>query len=735
MPPLKLSHDDLVPFADLGTTVEADGDGFSLICNGDALRLGPSGDGYIVTGPDGFQTYHADAGHLLSHPTFANLPHVARNQTILLARRRIEGPPVPIGTDLAEKFGGAHPFPQEDTPWAALDAWLRDWKTTQGAETIDLLLVDGPAGVGKTTIVREAALRRAESYEGNAPLILQIASRGRVLQNIADLIAFALQDVRSGLTVSQLTPLMRHGLITLAIDGFDELSDPNGFETAWSGLNELLGGARGRATFLLAGRETFVSTDTMRRRMTAISPDRGDRLAALSLVDPAPVEARSWLLEQEKWSRSHLDAEFVAPLFSERSYALRPFFLGLIAQEPDALISDTPPAPDLLSYLVEVMTKREAGKFVDSLDPPEGGAAKTMYADYVARFLEEVARDLAENQSDAIAEDALDLIATVAAHGILPEDQVSAVVQRARTVVFLANDLQAGHFRFAHEQLQQHFLARDALRSVANGETPRYVRRNLFGREALNVFAHVARDRTDEAQQFLDAVREGLDRPARDRTHTNLAVLGIAAICAAPPDKSSDLRVQGVGIGELYFPYSAPPGIILRETPISILYAAGADIRNVSFEDGVSIATLEIDRKSLLAESLPTPHTLVRPEGTITVPSEIEAALGSNNARNEGTATESELVWPQEIAELLGRIDRYRAFWLRTTEDGAKGKDKLALRITRHPQWPEVYEALKEFGLITVKSLAASGSRADFVHFRQDVRMLENEDLHRRLSR
>lgn len=729
MPPLRISREDLTSFADLGTSVETDGSGFYLTRNGESLRVAAEeGAGYIVMRSDGSSHRYADARQLLMHEVFANIPKIARNQEILLAPQKVEGRPVPIKTRVTQVFGEVSEFSVNDTPWATLDRWLRDRQATQGAAATDLLLIDGPAGVGKTTIVRETALLRAKAYDGTAPLILQIASRGRVLQNISDLIAFVLQDVRSNLTVSQLMPLMRHGLIILAIDGFDELSDPNGFQTAWSGLNSLLEGARGQATFLLAGRETFVSTDTMQRQMTAIDPNRGDRLATLSLGDPDPDQAREWILEKDGWTHELLRKDFVEPLFALGSYALRPFFLDVIAKEPDALTSDVPPAPDLLSYLVDVMTQREADKFVNALDPPDGGGAAGIYGDYVERFLEEVARDLAENQSEAIAEDALDLIATVAADGLLPNDQVRAVVQRARTVVFLSNDLQVGHVRFAHEQLLQHFLAREALRSVGAGETPRYMRRNVFGREALDVFAQVARGRVDETERFLDAVRDGLGRPSRDRTHTNLAVLGIAAMCATAPEDAK-LRVQDVGIGELHFPFTAPAGIVFRGTPISILHAASADIRNVTFEDGVYIATLEIDRRSRLAKGIPLPQTLVHPGGTTGDRREIAAILAPAGS----SGGEVGLAWPKDLAELLGRIDRYRSFWLRTAGDAGQAWDRPGLRIISDPQWPRVYKALKNLDLVTVRTRDAAGTRSDFVHFRQDVRVLESSDLYQAL--
>lgn len=730
MPSLKLSLADLTPFADLGTSVEEAEDYFRVVRNGDKFHINVVDERYVLVKPDGSSSSYNNAGLLLAQPAFANLPLLARNQSILLMGQRIKGRPIPISTKLKPVFGSAAAFSENLDPWVALDRWLREQQTTHEVGSTSLVLIDGPAGVGKTTIVREAALLRAENYDGSEPLILQIASRGRVLQNISDLIAYALQDVRSNLTVAQLTPLMRHGCITLAIDGFDELSDPNGFQTAWTGLNELLAGARGLATFLLAGRETFVSTDTMRRQLRAIKSDLGDRLSTLSLGDPDPSRAREWLLEKDGWSHELLDRQFVSPLFSLESYALRPFFLDVIAREPQALTSETPPASDLLSYLVEVMTLREAGKFVEELDPPDGGEAESIYATYVFRFLEEVARDLAENQSEAISEDALDLIATVAADGVLPDDQVSAVVQRARSVVFLSNDLQAGHVRFAHEQLLQHFLAREALRSVGEGEIPRYIRRNLFGREALDVFAHVSRDRTEQTEQFLEAVREGLKRPARDRTHTNLAVLGVAAMCAVSSEEQ-ELIVPDIGIGELHFPFAAPPGIYFSGTTISILYAAGADVREVVFDNGASIVTLEIDRRSLWAESLPLPQILVRPEGTTADYREIESIL---NPVDSGRGSEANIPWPDETAELLGRIDRYRSFWLRTDEDKGQGNDRTVFKIISHPDWPIVFDALKELDFVTVKTLGASGARSEFVHFRQDIRLLESRELYEELQ-
>jgi hypothetical protein len=257
---------------------------------------------------------------------------------------------------------------------------------------------------------------------------------------------------------------------------------------------------------------------------------------------------------------------------------------------------------------------------------------------------------------------------------------------------------------------------------VSEGEIPRYVRRNVFGREALEVFGQVARERSDEAQMFLKAVRRGISAPARDRTVTNLSALGIAAACGAAPE-DADLCIRDVGINELHFPFSPPPGIRIQDTVISILHVSGVDLRNVEFGNGVAVATLEMDRQTLFPPSMPIPQLVETREGTITERGKIESVLNLSAT----VATDGQLVWSQGLSELLGRIERYRPFWLRTN---IQDSDPQGKRIISHPEWPALYEALKELDLVTIRSRQASGVRADFVHFRQDVCLSENAELH-----
>ena len=84
-----------------------------------------------------------------------------------------------------------------------------------------VLLIDGPAGIGKTQFIQRLAYKRASSYNSlRRPLLLHVQSRGRTLSYIYDLMAFSLQRLRIDTTFDQVPILAKHGLITVAIDGF-----------------------------------------------------------------------------------------------------------------------------------------------------------------------------------------------------------------------------------------------------------------------------------------------------------------------------------------------------------------------------------------------------------------------------------------------------------------------------------------------------------------------------------
>ncbi|MEG8040479.1 hypothetical protein QP166_14430 [Sphingomonas sp. LR60] len=210
--------------------------------------------------------------------------------------------------------------------------------------------------------------------------------------------------------------------------------------------------------------------------------------------------------------------------------------------------------------------------------------------------------------------------------------------------------------------------------------------------------------------------------PSRDRTATNLSVLAVAAACGASPDDAS-LHIRDVGISEVHFPFSPPTGITFKDTVISILHASGVDLTAVTFDNGVNIATLEMDRQTLLPSSFPQPQLIETGDRTIADQREIKQMLNPDVAAEQS----NELEWSNGMTELLGRVERYRPFWLRTNIEDT---DPQGRRIISHGDWPALYEALKQLDLVTIRSRQAAGVRADFVHFKQDVKLSVYEELH-----
>ena len=91
---------------------------------------------------------------------------------------------------------------------------------------------------------------------------------------------------------------VRHGLVTLSIDGFDELGDPNGYDLAWGQVNELVTQIRGRGTARFGGARDVhrIWADQVENHV----PEKSGvmRSTALTLLPPEPDTAKGWLRMQ-----------------------------------------------------------------------------------------------------------------------------------------------------------------------------------------------------------------------------------------------------------------------------------------------------------------------------------------------------------------------------------------------------------------------------------------------------
>ena len=398
------------------------------------LRFEARGDGPVTETVDDVTINHASYRALLASERFGQLRQWADVQAAVLERAGQEKPLIQLQGYVASI--------ESVTGTDALDDLLVG-KPGPAGRLVDVMLIDGPAGIGKTFLIEALAYRRARSFvQHQRPLILHVQSRGRILTFLQDLIAFSLQRLRLSVTFDQLPILVRHGLVTLAIDGFDELGDPNGYANAWAQVDELLQQVRG-GTMILAGRESFIGRDRLFAKLNSLDAER-EVVDSLTLRLPDVGSARDWLRRQG-WSDNLF--ELLSEFFVEGSYALRPFFLSKIADADLAGAVANNEFGPTLSFLVNAMVERETDKFHAQVEAAMDVDAR---AEFIRRFLSEVAREMAENQTEALDETTIRWLAESAVDEGVPEEVSRLLQNRALAMVFLTVDERRGYLRFAH---------------------------------------------------------------------------------------------------------------------------------------------------------------------------------------------------------------------------------------------------------------------------------------------
>ena len=471
--------DELALFADLGTApprVTGDGDRsvVRLFRGGEAIELTfcSTAGGRIVEHAldSGERRTHASYAALLASERFGDLRKWADAQKAFL-ESSLKSLDRNLVTGLLQESGARAGLQQADDVLASPER--------PDAQAVRVLLIDGPAGIGKTKFIEHLALSRAATFKSaRRPLILHVQSRGRVLTFLQDLIAFSLQTLRLGVTYDQAPVLARHGLISIAIDGFDELGDPNGYDLAWGQINEFVNQVRGRGTLVLAGRETFIGRERLLRAVSSLSEGR-DTVHALSLQPPSPAAAEKWL-RRHGWSQK--DLESTTELFEPGSYALRPFFLAQLADREVAATVRKSAAGSPLPFLVDLMIEREASKFGERVD---NAMSRDVRETFVRAFLREVARNMADDQTEALDESVVSWLVEFATPDGMSAEVTSTLRNRAAAMAFLTTDDRPRYRRFAHSQLLNHFLGEETVDLIGRREMPRYVRRNILGADFL----------------------------------------------------------------------------------------------------------------------------------------------------------------------------------------------------------------------------------------------------------
>lgn len=707
---------DFSPFADIGENApkisEKSGKFIvSFTRDGRELKLtiDPVSGAVQSTLGKGTTKNHTSVATLLASELFANLRRWAEIQRELLAREVDPRRMIPINA----KTHSDNRIQSVNDVSNLLGSGARPDDATE------ILLIDGPAGIGKTNLISQLALERAASYkETPNPLILHIKSRGRVLSNLDDLMAFSLQTIRSTVTYDQIPVLVRHGLIIAAIDGFDELGDPNGYDTAWAQLSDLIAAVRGKGTLILAGRDTFISRARLLRDVSSLR-DGVDVVHDLTLLLPSPQQAKEWL-RAHNWTEANFLIPSVSVLLEDDSFALRPVFLKLLAERIKPKDIKGEHERFLTPFLLKHIVTREAklfGKAVQAvITPPQ-------IEEFVTNFMLETAREMADMQAEALDSATLSWIAEAALGDGYPSDIVGLIKNRAGVVPLLMNDERVGYKAFVHTYIQNYYLARVAIEAISHGDLPKFIRRNILGAEFLSTFVDVA---SEYASLPSSPISEFLSRaqnlaqtyPHLDRGARNLGALLLASLQNVRAE--NEAYFAGFQVDDAVIRGTAGPATI-NEVIINQLDCRRADLSSLIFESS-SITSLIADDTSRFPPSIPVPKVLITESGLqVTDVDKITQWLDERGRSTEPTTSPvvPDKVKTHGVYALLGRACRTRQYWLRAGDD-----DVHAERILKDTYWPVLSKVLEENGFLRIEKRDASGGSSPFYHIRQSARLL-----------
>lgn len=705
-PPGQAMQRDMAPFADPATEVKLTES--SKTSRIQLIRHGQTHD-YLLTHEDGsIHARHANnkkfigLRSLLASSDFADIRSLIATQNRIYRDFDPEALIPPEGDLDGRKFA-MQTFSRMATP-------SHDRSVTN--LSLRVVLLDGPAGVGKTSLIQRLLVQRARASQdsSSAPPLLHIESRGRRLSSLDEALAQSLQLIRAKFTYDQLPALIRHSLIQLAIDGFDELVDAEGYRDAWYALRDFFETTMYGGPILLAGRDTFFDQQQFSAQMQESKQLFELHHARLSEVSAA--SAKNWL-QARGWASADLEDQYTDLVLRPGSYTLRPYFLQelALAKSWQAIESQdlTPRA-----YLVEKFLERESRLLAEKVDIPLSDIKKRL-----VNIFEEVAVEMADNESDAVDLSFLQMTTEMSFGDLLDNTDVGKLRHKSGSFALLASDAREGFRRFPHSEIWYHFLSRALVRLLARGEPTRFLRRGTLGSDLLGIYAETLLT-TDEpsALAFASAVDRLLTREASfDRLADNIASLAITSLVRdieARATAYADIQASNVVL------FGEVSETVLSRVRIQRLDASEANLSKVSFDD-CEVVNLHADGTTLFGETKPKVHRLHlrSPKGpvkTLFEPSQIDAWL----AAQASTANKS----PKQNGAAVALLDKVcrvmlRQHMIKDHETDASGK------LLRSPYWEPIEEVLRESGLVDrVHGKQMAGANAPFVRMKDPFGLL-----------
>lgn len=581
MSALEQDIQDIAVFADPYTEVSSkrgsDSVKVAMVRGGRPVAFEFQATGRIVE-TTGRKAAFPNAASLLASERFANLAQLAGTQLRAAAAKPVKNR-IPASVNIERIATDVEGLASE------LQVKASDGK-------LKLLLIDGPAGVGKTFQIEQLVVHQAGRASRGEPVppVLHVTSKGRRLSNLRDVLAAATQELNAAFFAKHVPMLVRRGLLVVAIDGFDELVDADGYEDSWLALRQFISEVGGGGAMVLAARDTFVEEQELLARIERSRSDVDLKIG--EVLPPNRSQARQWLSSSPTWKPAELDSDVAADMLRDGSYVLRPFFLReLWAAKGWSDVIDAGPR----TYLVNRLLSREAKLIAQQV----GGTTAEQVVGSLSALLQEVAMEMAAREVDSVEVEHLSFLTQFCFDGVVDEMGIRKLMHKSGSLALLELTADKGSRRFPHSEVRYYFLGLSILKGLAGGSVPALLRRHMLNCEELEVFGEIFLNSPQElgpATRYCSSLLAS--EIASDALAPNLAAILIVMLALGKVD-----RVDFADVVEATFVGQTPRGII-SSSKISRLDACGADMSGLEFSS-VEVGILVVDDSTVIGRSLP----------------------------------------------------------------------------------------------------------------------------------
>jgi hypothetical protein len=585
-----------------------------------------------------------------------------------------------------------------------------------GLQSGGVVGLEGPAGAGKTRFIERLAFHRANMVSerfGMEPLVIPVTSAGKILSAIDDRIDGSLAALRASFNRVELPALMRHGLIVIAIDGFDELSDSRGYDNSWSALRELIGDIGRESLIILSGRDSFIGIETLQNLIGLSVNLVGSDLHSIKLDFPSATDAANWVAKVNPiWKNQKDELEGRLEIFY---WLRRPFFVSQISQtSPERFLNS---GDEPIIALCDDIVSREVDKLGIPTELAPDIGKKIVYS-----ILTEAARTMVDYEIDHVDASLLEVAVELACEEHVPDndDFRRALTARAKTLTLLEPALGTGNKdnrAFPHEKVKAFFYSRHLMSELSEGAvTPLGMRRSQLTLSDLSVFrALLSLATADLSVRLLSNVSQLLnEHEVASTAFSNLAAIGFISSSDLPPQ--TPFVVSGGAVVDALV--AEKPCLRLRRVYINRLDATEAELNSCEFVE-CEVGELIISSITKFGASTPAVRSVIfqGSDGSESVYRDDEGI-----SRILGHAENANQVFNElRIPDTLGILARMmlKSHWVRLSRDDNRGR-----RLVERADWESTRSILHESGYLEVKNIGAGGRPDAFAHLRNAEQFL-----------